>query len=376
MILRHGKPITDEDYVRRALEITVHVALLILFTTTCLLILRPFIPLIAWGIIIAIAAYPGYVKLQHVIGGRSVLAAVICSTCLLAILIVPVGLLTGSLIGGTETLATHLKQGAPIIPPPPARMKTWPIVGAPLANAWQLASENLAAALRTFAPQIKAVMSDLLRASAGIGLAVLQWILSILVAGFLLAKTNSAAALGHSVTTRFFGEKGTEIEELAGATIRSVTTGILGVAVIQSFLAALGFFVARLPGAGLWGVMFLLAAVLQLGIVVLIPAVIYMFAIATTTKAVLFLGWCLIVALIDNVLKPLLLGRGVPVPMAVVFLGAIGGFMMMGIVGLFVGAIALCVGYTLFIAWLEGAVARAPDTHTETGLSSHTTAAD
>jgi predicted PurR-regulated permease PerM len=140
--------------------------------------------------------------------------------------------------------------------------------------------------------------------------------------------------------------------ELAGATIRSVTTGILGVALIQSFFAALGFLAVGLPGAGLWGLVFLFAAVLQVGIVVLIPAVIYVFAIASTSKAVIFLVWCAVVGLMDNVLKPLLLGRGVAVPIVVIFLGAIGGFMAMGIIGLFLGAILLSVGYRLFLAWL------------------------
>jgi len=144
---------------------------------------------------------------------------------------------------------------------------------------------------------------------------------------------------------------------IAGSTIRSVTTGILGVALIQTVCAGLGFLLVGLPGAGLWAVIFLIAAVLQVGALVLVPAVLYVFAIATTTKAVVFLIWCIIVALMDNVLKPLLLGRGVAVPIAVVFLGAIGGFVAMGIIGLFVGAIVLSVGYKLFLAWIEGRAA-------------------
>ena len=226
------------------------------------------------------------------------------------------------------------------------------LVGPPLKNAWELASKNLSAALQTFAPQIKAIIPKLLLISAGIGLTVLQWIISIIVAGVLLANFSSGAKAAHTLASRLFGEeKAPEFEQLAGATIRSVTTGILGVALIQSICAALGFVVGGLPGAGLWAVIFLFSAVLQLGGLVLVPAVIYMFTIAGTTKAVLFLIWCIIVAVMDNVLKPLLLGRGVPVPMAVVFLGAIGGFIVMGTIGLFVGAIALSVGYKLLIAW-------------------------
>jgi predicted PurR-regulated permease PerM len=147
------------------------------------------------------------------------------------------------------------------------------------------------------------------------------------------------------------------LEQLAGSTIRSVTNGILGVALIQSVLASLGFLVAGLPGAGLWAMIFLFAAVLQLGGLVLIPAAIYMFTIASAAKAAIFLVWCIFVGVIDNVLKPLLLGRGVTVPTAVVFLGAMGGFIAMGIIGLFVGAIVLSVGYKLCLAWLDGSAA-------------------
>ena len=352
----------NKDYVRRALEVSIHVGLLILLVAACLLILRPFLLLTAWGIIIAVAAYPGYRRLQNVLGGRGGLAAVVFTVFLFAVLIVPVVLLTGSLVEGIQSLAARLKEGTPIIPPPPARIGTWPIIGVRLKDAWELASKNLSAALQTFAPQIRALIPELLLASAGIGLAVLQWILSILVAGVLLANAATGAKIARLLSDRLFGEKGPEFEELAGATIRSVTTGIIGVALIQSFFAALGFLVAGLPGAGLWGVIFLFSAVLQLGGLVLIPAVIYMFAIASTTKAVMFLVWCVIVGLMDNALKPLLLGRGVAIPVTVVFLGAIGGFVAMGIIGLFVGSIVLSVGYKLLLAWLEGTVEIIPET--------------
>ena len=203
------------------------------------------------------------------------------------------------------------------------------------------------------APQLKNILPGLLSASAGIGLTVLQFFFSILISGALLAKAKSAAEVTRAFANRLFGERGAEFQNLVGSTIRSVTSGILGVALIQTVLAAIGFLVVGLPGAGLWAVIFLVAAVLQVGILVLIPAVIFVFATATTTTAVVFLIWCAIVALLDNVLKPMLLGRGASVPTAVVFLGAIGGFVAMGIIGLFVGAIVLSVGYELFLAWVE-----------------------
>ena len=346
-------PATDKTQVNVALEASIHIGLAILLTAACFLILRPFIPLLSWGIIIGVAAYPAFQKLQKALGGRGGLSAALFTLLLLALLVVPGILLGGTVVGGIQSLVAHFKDGTLIIPPPPANVENWPLIGTPVKSLWDLASKDLTGAIRSFAPQLKAFLPEVFSASAGVGFAVLQFALSIVFAGIVLAKADSAYELVCSLCKRIFGGRGPDLQRLMGATIRSVTAGILGVALIQSVLAGLGFLLAGLPGAGLWAVLFLIAAVLQVGALVLIPAVIYMFAIAGTTKAVIFLIWCVIVAVLDNVLKPLLLGRGVDVPMAVMFLGAIGGFVAFGLIGLFVGAVVLSIGYRLAVAWLE-----------------------
>jgi predicted PurR-regulated permease PerM len=310
--------------------------------------------MLTWGVIIAVATYSSFRKLEKVLGGRETLAAVVCTLILLAVLIVPAILLGQALVDGIQSVTAHLKDGSTIIPPPPPTIESWPVIGAPLKSVWSVASRDLTEAVRMFAPQIKTVLPGLLSASAGIGFTVLQLLLSILLAGVLLANAQGAYKVMCSLASRLFGEKGPEIQQLVGATIRSVTFGILGVALIQSAFAALGFLVVGMPAVGLWTVIFVFAAVVQAGVLALIPAVIYVFATASVTKAVIFLVWCIIVGLMDNILKPLLLGRGVAVPVVVVFLGAIGGFVAMGVIGLFVGAIVLSVGYKLSFAWLEG----------------------
>lgn len=342
-----------EDYVGRALETTIHVGLFLSLAAACLLILRPFALLICWGIIIAIASHPAYLRLKAFLRGHGTFAAVAITVLLLTFLIVPVVLLTGSLVDGAQSVAAKLRNGEAVIPPPPPRVETWPLIGGPLHDAWDLMSRNLSAALRTYGPQIRVVLPELLSASAGIGLAALQWMFSIVVAGILLASDETAAKMTGSLSRRLLGERGPEFEALATSTIRSVTTGIVGVALIQTLFAVLGFYIAKIPAAGLWSLIFLVGAVLQIGGLVLIPAAIYMFAIASTTHASIFLVWCVFVGLMDNVLKPMLLGRGASVPMLVVFLGAIGGFVALGPIGLFVGAVVLSVGYKLVLAWLE-----------------------
>ena len=356
------QPAYDKTQLNLALEASIYIGLAILLAAACLLILLPFIPLLAWGLIIAVATYPGFRQLQKVLGGRETPAAVVCTLILLAVVIVPAVLLGQGLVDGIQAMAARLKEGGAVVPPPPPKIESWPVIGAPLKSVWDLASRDLTEAIRSLAPQIKRFLPGLLSASAGIGFTVLQLLLSILVAGVLLANAEAAYEVTCSLASRLFGEKGPEFQQLVGATIRSVTFGILGVALIQSAFAALGFLVVGMPAAGLWTVFFVFAAVVQVGVLVLVPAVIYVFATASVTKAVIFLVWCIIVGLMDNILKPLLLGRGVAVPVAVVFLGAIGGFLAMGVIGLFVGAIVLSVGYKLSLAWLRGAIVANPET--------------
>ena len=342
----------DKVYLRRALEVTINIGLVVLLSVTCFLILRPFVPLITWGIIIAVATHQAFLRLQRLLHGHGGAAAALCTIVFLAVLLVPAILLTDSLVHGIQSVSARMKAGGTVIPPPPGSVATWPLVGPSLSAIWTLASTDLSEAIRKFAPELKSVVPGLISASAGLGLTVLQLFLAILISGALLAKAETAARVTRALSNRLFGDKGPEYQQLIGQTIRSVTFGILGVALIQSVFAAIGFLVVGLPAASFWILTFLFAAVLQAGAIVLIPAVIYVFAIASTTKAVIFLIWCVIVGLMDNVLKPILLGRGAAVPIAVVFLGAIGGFMGMGIIGLFIGAIVLSVGYKLFLAWL------------------------
>jgi predicted PurR-regulated permease PerM len=339
------------------LEASIQIGLAALLVVGCLVILFPFAPLIMWGIIIAIASYPTYLKLQRLLKGRATLAAVVWTLLLLAVLIVPLFLLVRSLIEGIQPMVGAIRNGTLGVPPPPDSVKSWPIIGTPLWTAWSGASRDLGQTLGKFTPQIKAAVPGILSASAGLGGAVLQFVLATVISGALLANAPAAAAFTRSLAIRLFGEQGPEYQQLVGSTIRSVTNGVLGVAVIQTIFASAGFLTAGLPGAAVWSVIFLVAAILQIGMVVLIPAVVLGFAIAGKTAAVIFLVWCIFVGLMDNVLKPLLLGRGAAVPIVVVFLGVIGGFIAMGIIGLFVGAIVLSVGYKLFLAWIGGSAA-------------------
>jgi predicted PurR-regulated permease PerM len=346
--------IHDKAHVSRALDASIKIGLTALLVISCLLILKPFVPLLVWGIIIAIASYPRFERLKNSLGGRGGWTAVVWTVLLLLILIVPIFLFARGVVESGQNLIARIHDGTLSVPPPPAGIETWPLIGAPLSRMWTAASTDLTQLLIRFAPEIKAAIPEILSASAGVGLTVIQFFFAILVSGALLANALPIAKLTRALFIRIFGEKGPEYQQLVGSTIRSVTFGILGVALIQSAFAAVGFLLVGIPEAGAWSVIFLMGALLQVGVIVLIPAVIYIFATASTVKAVIFLAWCMFVALMDNVLKPILLGRRAVVPILVVFLGAVGGFVALGLIGLFVGAFVLSVGYKLFLAWIEG----------------------
>jgi predicted PurR-regulated permease PerM len=228
-----------------------------------------------------------------------------------------------------------------------------PLVGEKIESLWRDASTNLAQALSALEPQLRALGTWLLRFATSAGMGLLHFVLAILIAGVLLAKSGTGRRAADAIGYRLAGERGLRYTRLAEAVVRSVSRGILGVALIQAVLAGLGMLVAGVPAAGLWALVVLLLATIQIGAFpVLLPVVIYLFYSANLGTALLFAIWSLFVGSIDNVLKPILLGRGVSVPMVVIFLGAIGGFIGAGIIGLFVGPVVLVVGYELFLAWL------------------------
>ena len=196
-------------------------------------------------------------------------------------------------------------------------------------------------------------MGWVIGAAAGVGKGVLLFLVSILIAGAFLVYGQSGSQALETVAARILKGDGKQFVDLAGATIRSVAQGVLGVAVIQAILAGIGMMLVGVPYAGLWALLVLLLAIIQLPpLVVLGPVIVYVFSVETTVPAVLFMIWGLIVSASDTFLKPLFLGRGMDIPMLVILLGAIGGMILSGIIGLFVGAVVLAVGYTLFMAWL------------------------
>jgi predicted PurR-regulated permease PerM len=295
------------------------------------------------------------------LGGRRGLAASLLVAVGLLSLIVPAVLLSETLVSGTQAFANDMEDGRLSVPPPPDHVADWPIVGERVHELWQLSSVSLEAVLVRLEPQLRAASLWLLSGVGTIGKGLLQLVASIVIAGILLAQGSRRQEAIQRIGTRLWGDQGAKLAVLANSTVQNVVQGIVGVAVIQALLAALGFLVAGIPAAGLWAMIVLVSAIVQLPVLlVMIPPVLIMFSNASTVAAGIFAAWCLGVALLDNVLKPILFGRGAQVPTVVIFVGAIGGMLAMGILGLFVGAVILSLGYEIFRVWIsDAAVAEA-----------------
>jgi len=353
----------NRDFTKDVIEAAIRVGLLLLLSYWCFLIIRPFIIALLWGVIIAVAVFPLFAKLKAALGDRNKLASTLYTLIALAILITPTFFASNSIIDSSAAISERHAAGTLDIPPPPDGVKDWPLIGEDFYSLWAQSSSNLDKMLERYHPEIKEAGSKLVAAAASIGGGILLFVLSIIISGILVANASGS----YQVTSRIFSrlinaEHGQEYADLAKNTIRSVAQGVLGVAAIQAVLSAIGMIVMSVPGWGLWSAIILVLAIAQLPPILVLGFVMaYVFSVADTTPAVIFAIYCVIVSGSDGFLKPLFLGRGMSTPMLVILLGAIGGMLLSGIIGLFVGAIILALGYELFMKWLnEGQEAAEP----------------
>ena len=348
------QPLQEKDFIGKSLEVTIKIGLVLALVVWCFMILKPFLMLTLWGVILAVAVYPLFARLRNWLGGRNKLAAVVITLFLLMLILIPVLLLGGSLADAITYVKSSVLSGTSMVPPPDESVKSWPMVGPWIFDQWQHASVNLAEVAKEYQSQLMTGLTWFISAMTNAGLAVVMFLVSILISGVFLVYSESGAEAIRKVMVRLMGSRGMETVSNAEVTIRNVARGILGVAFIQAFLAGIGFLVAGIPGAGLWALISFFLAIVQIGVgPVIICVLIYAFLKMSLLTAILLTVWCVPLLLIDNVLKPIMLGRGAPVPMLVIVLGAIGGFIAFGTIGLFVGAVVLSLGYNLFLLWLN-----------------------
>ncbi len=344
----------DRLFVRNMLESTLRIGVVLILLSLTFDIVRPFILPLIWGGIIAIAAFPLTRWLQSKIGGRRGLAATLVTLFFIMALVIPSYLFTESMIGAVQRIAGNLNAGALQVPAPPAKVAEIPLVGEKIYAAWLNASQDLDKVLVMIHPQLKVALT---KAATTIGrglVEVLVFVVALIIAGGFMTYAESTGAAAHRLFVRLGGPKpGGEWAELSVATVRSVLQGVVGVAIIQAVLCAIGLFAFGVPGAALWSALILFLAIAQLpALLVVAPIIAWAFSASDGTSATIFAVWMLIAGASDNFLKPILMGRGLDIPMPVILFGAIGGMVAYGIIGLFAGAVLLSIFYKLFGEWL------------------------
>lgn len=341
------------EFQKDALEAAVRIGLLFVLVIWCFGIIKPFVMPIIWAAILAVALHPIYQMIKNKVHKPGTSATILVIICL-AIIVLPGWNLISASVDSALTVNEQLEAGTLEIPAPEASVQNWPLVGEKVYSHWSLAAADIESYLGRHGKELAAFGKSALGVAGGAIGTLLMFCFSIIISGVLLANGPACVEGCKRFARSCIGAKGPEMISLSGNTIQSVAKGVLGVAVIQTTLVAIGFFAAGIPAAALLTVVVLIFAIAQLPpILVGIPAIAYVFKTDTTTVAVIFSVWTLIASGSDAFLKPLLLGRGVDVPMLVILLGALGGMMMSGIVGLFVGAVVLAVGYQLLVVWLE-----------------------
>jgi len=335
------------------IEIAIRLGALALLLYWSVVLIRPFISIVIWSVVLTVALYPVFEWMSGWLGGYRRLAALLITILTLLVVIGPATWLALGLVDSLRVISERLDFSTLTIPPPSLTVKSWPLIGEPIYQFWDLASTNSRAALVKIIPQLKPLGSSLLRIGADTGLGIIKFLASIIVAGFLFLQAPVLVDAVKKFSRRLSSERGEEFVNQAGATIRAVSRGVIGISVLQALLAGIGLMVADVPQASLITFGVLILGIIQIGpSIIIIPVIIWAWMTMETTSALLFTAYMVPVNLLDNLLRPVVMGRGLKTPMLVILVGVIGGTLAYGITGLFLGPIVLAVIWELFVAWI------------------------
>lgn len=367
-------PAYGKLFSRLLLDVLIRAGLILTLVLLCYRIFSPFLVLMVWALILAITLYPLHRALAARMGGRAGWAATLITVLGVALIVVPTAVLLNSVGDSVHRLINEVQQGTLQIPPPRPGVAAWPVVGTKIHAYWQLAHDNLPALVKSLQPKIGELAKSALAMVASIGGGILAFVAAFIVAGIIMAFGEAGDRASRAIFARIVGvERGEQFTVLSVATIRAVAQGVIGIAFIQAILVGLTLLLAGVPLAGVLAIVVLVLGIAQVpALIVTLPAIAYIWMSGAydTGAAVVNSVLLFVAGMADNVLKPLMLGRGVDAPMPVILLGAIGGMAAGGIIGLFAGAVLLALGYQIFMGW----VADNPELKPPTGASGPTAA--
>jgi len=353
---RPPDPDLERRLSRRLMDVFIRAGLVVALVMLCYQIFSPFVALMAWALILAVALYPAQQKLARGMGGRQGVAATTLVLVGIVLIVLPTTVLMLSLGDSVRGFVVSMRDNTLQIPAPRDGVTEWPVIGKKVHALWSMAHADLPAVIQAMQPKIGELSKMALGVVAGIGGAVLMFLFAFIVAGIIMAFGQAGVASTRSIFDRIVGtERGGEFARLSTATIRAVAQGVLGVALIQALAVGLVLLIAGVPIPGVLAAIVLVLGVAQVpALLVTLPAIAYLWSSGDhgTGAAVAYSVLLFLAGMLDNVLKPLMLGRGVDAPMPVILLGALGGMASGGILGMFVGAVLLALGYQIFMGWV------------------------
>ncbi|XZG69894.1 AI-2E family transporter [Chitinibacteraceae bacterium HSL-7] len=343
----------------------IRAGLIFALAAVCYRVFSPFLGLMLWALILAITLYPLHQKLTAKLGGRSGRAATLMTLTGIVLIVFPCAVLMTSLADSVTGFVHDIRNNTLQIPPPHERVIGLPVVGEKIGKVWALAATDLPELIHRAQPKAGELAHWALGAVANTAGGILAFVGSFIIAGVLMAYGQGGHDSSKSIGRRLFGsERGEEYMVLATATVRAVAMGVVGVAVIQAILVGLALLLAGVPFAGVLAAIMLVLGIAQLpALIITLPAIawVWMGGEHGTVGAVIYSALLLVAGFADGVLKPILLGRGVDAPMPVILLGALGGMVVQGILGMFLGAVLLALGYQIFMGWVAVGADGVPD---------------
>jgi predicted PurR-regulated permease PerM len=340
----------------RLLDVLIRAGLIALLAVLCYRIFAPFLTLMLWAVILAVTMYPLHQWLTRTVGGRQGLAATIVVIAGGLLIITPTALLMNSFGSSVHQLVTAVQANTLDIPAPREGVRAWPFVGERIYDVWSRAHTDMPGLVESLQPKIGELARKALSMVASLGIGLLQFLASFVIAGILMAYGEAGERGSRAIFERAIGgDRGATFARLSTATLRAVAQGVIGIAFVQATLVGLALLIAGVPWAGVWAAITLVLSLAQVpALIVTLPAIVWIWWSGNygTGAAITHTIVLLLAGMVDNVLKPLMLGRGVDAPMPVVLLGALGGMATAGIMGMFVGATLLALGYQIFMGWV------------------------
>jgi len=346
----------ENKITNNPIDLYIRIVLVSILVLLSFFIVKPFLLIIIWSALIAVALYPFYTKIINFFHGKKKgLVTTLFILILLTVVMIPTYNLSSSVVSSSLDMKDKFESGTLSIDPPSESVKEWPLIGEKVYGLWSEANKGIETFILQNKEPLKKVFGKLFSSFTGLMATVLLALFSFLISGILMMNADMSYKNSVKLANRLIPGKGDELITMIVNTIRSVVKGILLVALIQAGLAYLGFAVIGLPGAAFFTILVLVFAIIQVPpILVMIPAIAIVFSTSETTPAIIFTIYSIFVSLSDNILKPILLGKGLQTPMLIILIGALGGMMYMGMLGLFIGPVILSIAHQLYLTWIQG----------------------